>query len=90
MFIDSLGVMGTGIPLFPIDGIFDSTYEVLSKEIVTENWSYGFHKLFFHVKDSSENWSEILYDSLFIKDYDNNWPMFGANPQHTSFIDDSI
>ena len=55
---------GTGLPLLPKDGKFDSPIEDVYAQISTAGWSIGSHTLYVHGKDSSGNWGYLAAVAL--------------------------
>ncbi|MCX9025575.1 MAG: S-layer protein domain-containing protein [Candidatus Methanoperedens sp.] len=58
-FIDITGSPGHGIPLKPIDGIFDSQVERLVTEINTSGISTGTHTIYIHSMERDNRWGEF-------------------------------
>jgi hypothetical protein len=60
-FIDSIGINGTGYPVFPIDSFGTPSVDVFDT-IYTDTLSFGSHSVYLHGIDGSGNWS--LFDSV--------------------------
>ncbi len=68
-FIDTVGTSGTGIPMTPTDGVFNSVTESAYTYIplITVNaLSSGNHTLFVHGKDAAGNWGPFTLGNLTI------------------------
>ena len=68
-FIDTVGTNGTGIPMTPTDGVFNSVTETAYTYIplITVNaLSQGNHVLYVHGKDAAGNWGPFTLGNLSI------------------------
>lgn len=57
MFVDAIGQSGSGIPLSPVDGAFDSTTENVHGLVGA--LAPGTHVIYIHARDVYENWGEV-------------------------------
>ncbi len=58
-FIDTKGNPGYGIPLKPVDGVFDSQIEQVVAEINSTNISIGTHIIYIHAMERDKRWGEF-------------------------------
>jgi FtsP/CotA-like multicopper oxidase with cupredoxin domain len=59
VFIDAVGANGSGIPMAPVDGVFNTAHEVGYVDIPLTTiapLSVGNHPIYVHGKDSAGNW----------------------------------
>jgi len=56
VFIDSIGADGSGHPLNPVDGSFDSPSEIVEGVVDVSGLSEGLHTVYVHGKDFQGNW----------------------------------
>ncbi|MCG2736152.1 MAG: hypothetical protein L6282_07125, partial [Candidatus Methanoperedenaceae archaeon] len=55
-FIDTIGKSGTGMPLEPVDGLFDSQKEDMVAEINTTGIDVGGHVIYIHAMERDNRW----------------------------------
>jgi len=55
-FVDSIGENGTGFPMEPSDGSFNSPDETVYAQINLTGWEIGNYTIYVHGRDSSGNW----------------------------------
>ncbi|MDD5615883.1 MAG: S-layer protein domain-containing protein [Candidatus Methanoperedens sp.] len=67
-FIDDTGISGTGTPLEPVDGVFDSQKEDVTGVIDTTNIPVGKHVIYIHVMERTDKWSDYYPVDLTIVD----------------------
>lgn len=85
-FIDVPKTNGSGYSISAKDGLFDTACETAVCTISTDSLSMGNHILYFHAKDTLNNWGPFaVYPLYIIVESLKNWPMMGHNPQHTGF-----
>ncbi len=68
-FIDTVGTDGTGFPMTPRDGLFNSALEKAYAFIpltTINTLSEGLHQIWVHGKDNSGNWGAAVAGELFI------------------------
>ncbi len=58
-FIGVPGADGTGTPMAPVDGNFDSSREEVLAEIDVTNWEVGDYIIYVHGKDAAGNWGSL-------------------------------
>lgn len=58
-FLDRTGVPGSGIPLRPLDGTFDSQREEVAADINTTGIQIGGHLLYVHAMERADRWGEF-------------------------------
>jgi len=58
-FIDTKGNPGYGIPLKPVDGVFDFQIEQVVAEINSTNISLGTHIIYIHAMERDNRWGEF-------------------------------
>ncbi|MFZ2412114.1 MAG: S-layer protein domain-containing protein, partial [Candidatus Methanoperedens sp.] len=58
-FIDTKGNQGYGIPLKPVDGVFDSQTEQVTEDINTTDISSGTHTIYIHAMERDKRWGEF-------------------------------
>ncbi len=58
-FIDTTGSPGHGIPLIPIDGVFDSQIKQVVTEINTSGISIGTHIIYIQAMERDNRWGEF-------------------------------
>lgn len=66
-FIDSMGVSGTGTPMKPVDGAFDSNTEEIVAKIDTTGLAVGNHTIYVHAMESVDTWGRVASVTLHIK-----------------------
>ena len=64
-FVNSIGPNGSGTPLTPKDGAFDSPIEDVNARINTTDWTIGNYTVYVHGIDSAGNWGP--YTSLLLR-----------------------
>jgi len=55
-FIDNIGKSGNGMPLKPVDGVFDSQKEDVMAEINTTGINAGEHVIYIHAMERDNRW----------------------------------
>ncbi|MCE8427189.1 MAG: hypothetical protein J5U19_02195 [Candidatus Methanoperedens sp.] len=58
-FLDNIGNPGTGTPLIPLDGKFDSQNEELTANINTTDIPVGEHVIFVHAMERNNRWGDF-------------------------------
>jgi FtsP/CotA-like multicopper oxidase with cupredoxin domain len=58
-FIDTAGADGTGVPMDPQDGTFDSPSETAIVSIIPTSLSAGVHTVYVHGQDAAGNWGPV-------------------------------
>ena len=70
-FVGSIGENGTGIPLSPLDGLFDSPVETVYAEVNVTGWSLGNYTIYVHGRDAAGYWGNFSSLVLVISDTQN-------------------
>ena len=63
-FIGSMGADGTGTPMEPVDGAFDSNTEEIEASIDTSKLSVGNHTIYVHAMESKDTWGRVASVAL--------------------------
>jgi len=58
-FVETVGADGTGTPLAPVDGAFDSPREEVWANIDVAGWEGGDHIIYVHGRDTAGNWGSL-------------------------------
>ncbi|HIE32166.1 MAG TPA: hypothetical protein EYP67_07300 [Methanosarcinales archaeon] len=66
-FIDFTGSDGTGTPMMPVDGAFDSNTEEITAKIDTTGLLAGNHTIIVHAMESEDTWGRTASATLHIK-----------------------
>ena len=66
-FIDFAGSDGTGTPMMPVDGAFDSNTEQITATIDTTGLLAGNHTVIVHAMESEDTWGRVATATLHIK-----------------------
>ena len=66
-FIDFTGSDGTGTPMMPVDGAFDSNTELITATIDTTGLLAGNHTVIVHAMESEDTWGRVATATLHIK-----------------------
>ena len=66
-FIDFTGADGTGTPMMPVDGAFDSNTELITATIDTTGLLAGNHTIIVHAMESVDTWGRVATATLHIK-----------------------
>ncbi|MCZ7380719.1 MAG: hypothetical protein O8C64_03965 [Candidatus Methanoperedens sp.] len=83
-FIDTTGSLGHGIPLIPIDGVFDSQVERLVTEINTSGISTGTHTIYIHSMERDNRWGEFYQVNFTIV---SDPPVVGQDKKNAADLD---
>jgi PGF-pre-PGF domain-containing protein len=66
-FIDAIGVSGKGIPLVTSDGKFDTQSEMVTAEIVNNQFTAGEHVVYIHAMERNNKWGDFYPIQFTIK-----------------------
>ena len=58
-FVDHIGTNGTGIPMLPLDGVYDEQQETVSSLINTSGLEIGKHRLYVHASERGGEWGNM-------------------------------
>ncbi|MEM0493018.1 MAG: GEVED domain-containing protein [Candidatus Thermoplasmatota archaeon] len=90
-FIDVKGVFGTGTPMSPADGLWDSTMEDVIATIDTTGWVQGEYTVYVHGLDDGGRWGAFDKEEFTL--VDNEPPCFdplGLEGWHSGLVTISI
>lgn len=57
-FLDNKSESGTGIPLLPVDGTFDSQSEGVASVVDTSRFPAGDHRIYIHAMERNDKWGD--------------------------------
>jgi hypothetical protein len=66
-FIDTIGISGKGIPLATSDGKFDTQSEMVTAEIVNNQFTAGEHVVYIHAMERNNKWGDLYQVHFTIK-----------------------
>jgi hypothetical protein len=93
MFIDSIGLDGTGIPLDPVDGNYDENIEEVSKTIDLSSYNFKpgeIHYIFIHAKDINNIFGKYDTVQFTISPDDDTLPPIFSNFTQDTFIPGTV
>ena len=83
-FLDALGPPGTGAFLSPLDGSYNSTYEVGVDTLEANPIPLGRHVIYARFQDSEGRWSAAIADTFHVQNHD---PTITSIPDTLAFED---